>query len=257
MSRADLDAERQEFEIWRALGKVATLAQVRDVYFDEDTAHDWATWQAALASQVPAVHKCGECDGRGFVYWGEGNPGNGFDIAPEPPVQECCQACGGSGQEPSEGLTVPQEPVGIASAGMPGTNGGFTMCVFKAVEVPVGTKLYAAPSPQGDADLIKHLEKHIKELKAENAGLSDMFAAAVHELDVVLVARSPQGDAEDAVQLALQRVVSSLRGAGAQLPTLDVKGTIESSMNTGMCIALSIVESEIAAIDSARKEGES
>lgn len=68
-----------------------------------------------------------------------------------------------------------------------------------------------------------------------------------------LAAPSPQGDAEDAARLALQRVASSLRGAGAQLPAPDVKGTIESSMNTGMCIALSIVESEIAAVDAARK----
>lgn len=41
--------------------------------------------------------KCIECEGRGFTYFGEGNPGNGFDVAPEPPEQECCQACGGSG----------------------------------------------------------------------------------------------------------------------------------------------------------------
>jgi len=37
----------------------------------------------------------------------------------------------------------PGEAVGEAGE-MPGSNGGFTMAVFKASDVPVGTKLYAA-----------------------------------------------------------------------------------------------------------------
>lgn len=39
---------------------------------------------------------------------------------------------------------VEQEPVGEAGA-MPGSNGGFTMAALKAVDVPIGTKLYAHP----------------------------------------------------------------------------------------------------------------
>ena len=39
---------------------------------------------------------------------------------------------------------VESEPVGEAGE-MPGSNGGFTMAAFKAVDVPIGTKLYAHP----------------------------------------------------------------------------------------------------------------
>lgn len=35
-------------------------------------------------------------------------------------------------------------PVGITGE-MPGSNGGFSMAVFKADDVPIGAKLYAAP----------------------------------------------------------------------------------------------------------------
>lgn len=53
---------------------------------------------------------CSDCDGRGFTYWGEGTPGNGFDVAPEPPEQECCQSCAGSGILPAEYVMVPIKP---------------------------------------------------------------------------------------------------------------------------------------------------
>ena len=38
------------------------------------------------------------------------------------------------------------DPVGVAVP-MPGTKGGFTMCSFKASDVPEGTKIYTAPPP--------------------------------------------------------------------------------------------------------------
>lgn len=44
-------------------------------------------------------------------------------------------------------LSAPvSEPVAEAGE-MPGSNGGFTMATFRAVDVPVGTKLYTHPAP--------------------------------------------------------------------------------------------------------------
>lgn len=41
-------------------------------------------------------------------------------------------------------VDVPVEPVGEVGE-LPGSNGGFTMAVFKASDVPLGTKIYASP----------------------------------------------------------------------------------------------------------------
>lgn len=46
------------------------------------------------------------------------------------------------------GKTSPQAAQGVevgAVVGMSGSGGGFTMCAFNASDVPIGTKLYAAP----------------------------------------------------------------------------------------------------------------
>lgn len=44
---------------------------------------------------------------------------------------------------------------------------------------------------------------------------------------------------------ALRRVAEKLRKAGATVPAPEVKGTIESSILTGMSIALLLIEGEI------------
>lgn len=59
-------------------------------------------------------------------------------------------------------------PVAVAEAvgeagEMPGSNGGFTMAVFKASDVPLGTKLYAAP-PAAEAVRIAELEAGLRDL---------------------------------------------------------------------------------------------
>lgn len=63
----------------------------------------------------------------------------------------------------------------------------------------------------------------------------------------------PLMDGKSGEASALQRIADVLRGTGASLPAPPVKGTIESSMNTGLCIALSLVESEISATKGAEK----
>ena len=55
-----------------------------------------------------------------------------------------------------------------------------------------------------------------------------------------------QADQSGAVK-CLQHIAKRLRNAGADLPAPEIKGTIESSMKTGLSIALSIVEQEINA----------
>jgi hypothetical protein len=63
----------------------------------------WLIHQRALAmAPKKETAPCSECGGSGFTYWGEGTPGNGFDVAPEPPEQECCQSCSGSGNAPKQ-----------------------------------------------------------------------------------------------------------------------------------------------------------
>jgi len=49
-------------------------------------------------------------------------------------------------EDSEEAVGCQQEAVGIAGS-MPGTS-GFTMAVFKAADVPIGTPLYAHPAPQ-------------------------------------------------------------------------------------------------------------
>jgi hypothetical protein len=63
-------------------------------------------------------------------------------VALDPAVSEDAQALIDQGRQ-SAGATG-QEPVGVAGT-MPGTGDGFTMACFKASDVPLGTKLYAAP----------------------------------------------------------------------------------------------------------------
>ena len=90
---------------------VPLSADARSVFLDGfgllDIAYPAAPQQQAQAAQCP------ECDGRGFTYWGEGTRGNGFDVAPEPPEQECCQCCGGSGKvDPADAIfPAPIKPV--------------------------------------------------------------------------------------------------------------------------------------------------
>lgn len=94
-----------------ALEKWCSETQQRGPSFDDC----WAIHQRALAmAPKQETAPCSECDGRGFTYWGEGNPGNGFDVAPEPPEQECCQSCGGSDNASKQEL--PELPMQHAAA---------------------------------------------------------------------------------------------------------------------------------------------
>lgn len=129
----DCDVASQRY----ALNKFASDARrkspdVGDLY--------WAIHQRALAmapkQEAPA---CSECDGRGFTYWGEGNPGNGFDVAPEPPEQECCQVCGGSGNAPPDSELVVSAPA-AANGAMPELPKPETMIV----ESDLGHRAYSA-----------------------------------------------------------------------------------------------------------------
>ena len=68
------------------------------------------------------------------------------------------------------------EAVGEAGE-MPGSNGGFTMAVFKASDVPLGTKLYAAPpAAEAVAHLIEWRFKPNPEVKSPGGG-----AAIIHQ----------------------------------------------------------------------------
>lgn len=92
------------------------FAEGYENYTQDDNEFYPALIRAALqATPVQAQEPvCSECDGRGFTYWGEGNPGNGFDVAPEPPEQECCQCCGGTGNAPPDSeLIAPVQPVAV------------------------------------------------------------------------------------------------------------------------------------------------
>ena len=74
-----------------------------------------------------------------------------------------------------------QVPAPIGEAGtMPGTS-GFTLATFRAEDVPVGTKLYAAPVPPADAVRDAELNSEIANwLLVTAKTLSDVghFAAA-------------------------------------------------------------------------------
>lgn len=79
-----------------------------------------------------------------------------------------------------------REPVGEAGS-MPGSS-GFTMAAFKAADVPIGTKLYAAP--QAPAELPGDVVQLVKAVLATSAEYgfpfdtpSDTLAAALNELD--------------------------------------------------------------------------
>lgn len=66
------------------------------------------------------------------------------------------------------------------------------------------------------------------------------------DVPIALVRAAPaQPVATQAHETALHRVAEQLRGGGATLPAPAPNGTIESAMNTGMCIALAIVQQEI------------
>lgn len=79
-----------------------------------------------------------------------------------------CEQCEGAAMAAIEAeLSTPQpqaaQPVGKAGT-MPGTPSGFTMACFKAVDVPVGTKLYtAAPEEQTQAarDVLAERQRQI------------------------------------------------------------------------------------------------
>ncbi len=68
------------------------------------------------------------------------------------------------------------EPVGETGE-MPGSNGGFTMAVFKASDVPVGTQLYASPplSREGEdsAEVLRSALQRISELTPARANAKD------------------------------------------------------------------------------------
>jgi hypothetical protein len=66
----------------------------------------------------------------------------GGHYAPE--ADDAIRACT-QGLRDAMGQAGP-EAVGKAAA-MPGTNGGFTHCAFKATDVPEGTDLFTAPPP--------------------------------------------------------------------------------------------------------------
>lgn len=72
------------------------------------------------------------------------------------------------------------QPVGEAGT-MPGTNGGFTTAVFKAADVPVGTKLYTAPpsAPVGDCPDCTNGEQCAKCSRGEWAGLESSAPVGV------------------------------------------------------------------------------
>jgi hypothetical protein len=58
----------------------------------------------------------------------------------------------------------------------------------------------------------------------------------------------------DKTREALREVERQLRLAGATLPAPQGDGTIESAMNTGLCIALAIVTEQIEALATGRDE---
>jgi len=68
------------------------------------------------------------------------------------------------------------EPVGVAGE-MPGSNGGFSMSVFRAIDVPVGTKLYTNPAPSPDGLDVDALAQEIRRVD----GNHKLGAAALAE----------------------------------------------------------------------------
>jgi hypothetical protein len=80
------------------------------------------------------------------------------------------------------------EPVGVAVP-MPGTKGGFTMCSFKASDMPEGAKIYAAPPPapvaapaaQGIITAAEFIEKRAEEYLQEHADYEPETGALAFE----------------------------------------------------------------------------
>ena len=78
----------------------------------------------------------------------------------------------------SSSKLVDAQPVGEAGT-MPGTDGGFTTAVFKAADVPVGTKLYTAPpsAPVG----VDELAQVIREVDGKHSLGAGALAEAILE----------------------------------------------------------------------------
>jgi hypothetical protein len=87
------------------------------------------------------------------------------------------------------------EPAGEAGE-MPGSNGGFTMAVFKASDVPLGTKLYAHP-PHREGEDSAEVER-LRDLlsRAEEYVIDGVTnAKAEAEMNAPYPARAPRYDA--------------------------------------------------------------
>lgn len=120
------------------------------------------------------------------------------------------------------------EPVGEAGT-MPGTD-GFTMACFKAVDVPVGTKLYTAPL--GDAELLEAAERQVERLlSTPQAG--DLGAVkATHEYKLRAMAENYHGghiwDALDAETVRnASEEIAALRSALSSSPVGEMVHQIE------------------------------
>lgn len=64
-------------------------------------------------------------------------------------------------------------------------------------------------------------------------------------IDKPLIREAITALSETAPKDALSRIAKRLRMAGATLPAPEPKGTVDSAITAGLCIALSLVETEI------------
>ncbi|WP_202902064.1 hypothetical protein [Sinorhizobium meliloti] len=101
-------------------------------------------------------------------------------------------------------LDKPEAVETVGEAGeMPGSNGGFTMAVFKASDVPLGTKIYTRPADMGAAQsgggsLNALIERLLKALEAAETYVIDGVTTAKQnlEMNAAYPARKPRYEAE-------------------------------------------------------------
>lgn len=108
---------------------------------------------------------------------------------------------------------VESEPVGETSE-MPGSNGGFTMAAFKAVDVPIGTKLYAHPprslSNEG-SEVIAAAQRYVDSVSHDPGARASDKAWRAHDKE--------KQDAFDALRAALSTRKGSSEGDGSATST--------------------------------------
>jgi len=113
---------------------------------------------------------------------------------------------------------APAVPVGEAGT-MPGTD-GFTMACFKAVDVPIGTKLYAtppAPTAAVDGEVVKALRESIRQLDVIiEDGIQTDFRAWRDDLRAALKAHLSPGTADIPEEMVDAALADYAKSAGIE-----------------------------------------